>query len=45
MDKEMTRRGHKFVRYVDDFSIYCKSHNQAKATRVVIENFLKNNSN
>ena len=42
LDKEMTRRGHKFVRYADDFSIYCKSHNQAKATRVVIEKFLKN---
>jgi group II intron reverse transcriptase/maturase len=42
LDKEMTRRGHKFVRYADDFSIYCKSHNQAKATNVVIEKFLKN---
>ena len=42
LDKEMTRRGHKFVRYADDFNIYCKSHNQAKATRVVIEKFLKN---
>lgn len=42
LDNEMTRRGHKFVRYADDFSIYCKSHNQAKATRVVIEKFLKN---
>lgn len=42
LDKEMTRRGYKFVRYADDFSIYCKSHNQAKATRVVIEKFLKN---
>jgi RNA-directed DNA polymerase len=42
LDKEMTRRGHKFVRYADDFSIYCKSENQAKATRVVIEKFLKN---
>ncbi|UPQ78757.1 group II intron reverse transcriptase/maturase [Flavobacterium azooxidireducens] len=42
LDKEMTRRGHKFVRYADDFSIYCKSENQAKATKVVIEKFLKN---
>jgi group II intron reverse transcriptase/maturase len=42
LDKEMTRCGYKFVRYADDFSIYCKSHNQAKATRVVIEKFLKN---
>lgn len=42
LDKELTRRGHKFVRYADDFSIYCKSHNQAKATQVVVEKFLKN---
>ena len=42
LDKEMTRRGHKFVRYADDFSIYCKSHNQAKSTKVVVEKFLKN---
>ena len=42
LDKELTRRGHKFVRYADDFSIYCKSHNQAKSTKVVVEKFLKN---
>ena len=42
LDKELTRRGHKFVRYADDFSIYCKSHSQAKSTKVVIEKFLKN---
>jgi group II intron reverse transcriptase/maturase len=42
LDKEMTRRGHKFVRYADDFSIYCKSHSRASTTRVVIEKFLKN---
>ena len=42
LDKEMTRRGHRFVRYADDFSIYCKSENQAKATRVVIDKFLRN---
>lgn len=41
LDKELTRRGQKFVRYADDFSIYCKSHNQAKATKVVVEKFLK----
>jgi group II intron reverse transcriptase/maturase len=41
LDKEMTRRKLKFVRYADDFSIYCKSHNQAKATAVVIVKFLK----
>jgi len=42
LDKEMTRRGHKFVRYADDFRFYCKSHNQAKASKVVVEKFLKN---
>ena len=41
LDKEMTRRKLKFVRYADDFSIYCKTHNQAKATEVVIAKFLK----
>ncbi|RRJ87130.1 group II intron reverse transcriptase/maturase [Flavobacterium macacae] len=41
LDKEMTRRQLKFVRYADDFSIYCKSENQAKATAKVIAKFLK----
>jgi RNA-directed DNA polymerase len=30
MDKELESRGHKFVRYADDFSIYCKSKRGAK---------------
>lgn len=41
LDKEMTRRKLKFVRYADDFSIYCKSRNQAKATAHVLAKFLK----
>ena len=41
LDKEMTRRKLKFVRYADDFSIYSKSENQAKATAQVIAKFLK----
>jgi RNA-directed DNA polymerase len=41
LDKEMTRRKLKFVRYADDFSIYSKSQNQAKATAQVIAKFLK----
>ena len=41
LDKEMTRRKLKFVRYADDFSIYCKSQNQAKATATAITKFLK----
>lgn len=42
LDKELTGRGLKYVRYADDFSIYCKSHNQARSTKVVVEKFLKN---
>src|SRR5690554_6629900 len=42
LDKELTGRGLKFVRYADDFSIYCKSRTQAKSTKVVVEKFLKN---
>lgn len=41
LDKEMTRRKLKFVRYADDFSIYCTSENQARATAKVIAKFLK----
>lgn len=40
-DKEMTRRQLKFVRYADDFSIYCKSQNQARATAQAIAKFLR----
>ncbi len=32
LDKEMTSRGLKFVRYADDFSIYCKTKTQARRT-------------
>lgn len=41
LDKEMTRRRLKFVRYADDFSIYSKSQSQAKAAAQVIAKFLK----
>lgn len=30
LDKELKRKGLKFVRYADDFSIYCKSKVEAK---------------
>jgi hypothetical protein len=41
LDKEMERLGLKFVRYADDFSIYCKTKSDAvKANRLVIK-FLK----
>jgi RNA-directed DNA polymerase len=30
LDIEMTKRGLRFVRYADDFSIYCKTHQEAR---------------
>jgi RNA-directed DNA polymerase len=30
LDKELLRQGLRFVRYADDFSIYCKSHETAR---------------
>ncbi|WP_246805321.1 group II intron reverse transcriptase/maturase [Desulfosarcina cetonica] len=30
LDKELEKRGHKFVRYADDFRIYCKSRKAAE---------------
>ncbi len=32
LDKEMERRGLRFVRYADDFSIYCKTKGEARKT-------------
>ena len=32
LDKELTRRGHKFVRYADDCMIFCKSERSAERT-------------
>jgi group II intron reverse transcriptase/maturase len=32
LDKELERRGHKFVRYADDMVIMCKSHRSAQRT-------------
>ena len=32
LDMEMTRRGLRFVRFADDFSIYCKSKSEARNT-------------
>jgi len=32
LDKELTRRGHRFVRYADDCMIYCKSRKSAIRT-------------
>ena len=41
LDKELTRRKLKFVRYADDFSIYCKNPSSAIAKMKVIEKYLK----
>jgi retron-type reverse transcriptase len=32
LDKELTRRGHRFVRYTDDCMILCKSRKRAERT-------------
>jgi len=42
LDKELARRGHEFVRYADDFSIYVKSRKAAKRVANSICLFLKN---
>jgi len=42
LDKEMEKQGLRYVRYADDFSIYCKSSQQARKTGNSIFLFLKN---
>lgn len=42
LDKEMERQGLRYVRYADDFSIYCKSKYAARKTGNAIFLFLKN---
>jgi len=42
LDMEMERRGLKFVRYADDFSIYCKSKAEAQRVKAELHEFLKN---
>jgi len=42
LDKEMERQGLRYVRYADDFSIYCKSNWQARKIGNQIVLFLKN---
>ena len=37
LDKELERRGHRFVRYADDLLIFCKSKRSAQRT---LENIL-----
>ncbi len=40
LDKELEARGHKFVRYADDFRIYCKSLKAAERVYASITRFL-----
>jgi RNA-directed DNA polymerase len=40
LDKELEARGHKFVRYADDFMIYCKSLKAAERVKESITRFL-----
>ena len=42
LDKELDKRGLKYVRYADDFSIYCKSKYEARKIGNEIYLFLKN---
>jgi len=42
LDKELENQGLRYVRYADDFSIYCKSHQAARKAGNNIFLFLKN---
>ena len=41
LDKELTRRGHRFVRYADDCMIFCKSRKSAERTLRTITPFIE----
>ena len=41
LDKELEKRGHKFVRYADDCMIMCKSRKSAERTRLSITKFIE----
>ena len=42
LDKELEKRGHKFVRYADDCMILCKSKRAAQRTLTNIVAFIEN---
>jgi group II intron reverse transcriptase/maturase len=42
LDTEMEQSGFKFVRYADDFSLYCKSKQEARKTGNTVYLFLRN---
>jgi len=41
LDKELERRGHQFVRYADDCSIYVRSRHAGERVLASIERFLR----
>ena len=41
LDKELTKRGHRFVRYADDLMIFCKSKRSAERTLTSIVPFIE----
>lgn len=41
LDKELSRRGHKYVRYADDFSIYAKTKAEARRIGNSVYEFLR----
>jgi RNA-directed DNA polymerase len=43
LDQELTKRGHRFVRYADDCSIYVKSNKSAKRVEASIIKFIECN--
>jgi group II intron reverse transcriptase/maturase len=40
LDKELEKRGHRFVRYADDFMIYCRSQKAAERVKRSITKYL-----
>lgn len=42
LDKELEKRGHKFVRYADDFLILCKSKHSSERVMQSITTFIEN---
>ena len=42
LDKEITHRGHRFVRYADDVTVFCHSKHAAKRVRNELIEFLEN---
>lgn len=41
LDKELANRGHRYVRYADDFSIYVKSKESSKRVSISIHKFIE----